>query len=395
MKIFCIGFNKTGTTSLASFLSKNGFSVAPQTPFELELSSYINGDYEKILNKIKKDYFNYDFFQDIPFSLPFFYEKLYTEFPDSKFILLVRDNEKTWYNSFLNFHKNLFGDVSSPDKIIYNGEGWINELLTKVYKSPSSNPYDYESLTRVYSEHVSNSKKFFKDKKQNFLVLNITDKNLVQKLETFLKIKFKVREFPHLNKSRTKKAIFGYGGHAREVASYIEEDVTFFVQDEFVEKGCQPISKFNPYTHEMLIAVSDSTLRKKISESLPRDTQFFSFIHPTSIISGKVTLGKGCFVGPNCILTTEISLGNHCLLNRGNQIGHDCVIGDFVSLMPGSIISGNNTIGDEVYFGANSTTREKIKICNNVKIGLNSGVIKDISEPGIYVGTPTKLIKKK
>jgi UDP-3-O-[3-hydroxymyristoyl] glucosamine N-acyltransferase len=66
---------------------------------------------------------------------------------------------------------------------------------------------------------------------------------------------------------------------------------------------------------------------------------------------------------------------------------------DFFRTSPGSIISGNCNIGKHVYFGTNSSVREKIKICDNVTIGLNSGVVKDIKDEGIYVGTPAKKIK--
>jgi len=44
--------------------------------------------------------------------------------------------------------------------------------------------------------------------------------------------------------------------------------------------------------------------------------------------------------------------------------------------------------------GNNSSVREKINICDNVTIGLNGGVIKNITEPGTYVGTPVKKIDK-
>ena len=37
--------------------------------------------------------------------------------------------------------------------------------------------------------------------------------------------------------------------------------------------------------------------------------------------------------------------------------------------------------------------REKISICDDVIIGLNSGVVGDIVESGVYVGTPAKKIK--
>ena len=34
-----------------------------------------------------------------------------------------------------------------------------------------------------------------------------------------------------------KLALFGYGGHAREVAAQINKEVTFFVDDEYVKSS--------------------------------------------------------------------------------------------------------------------------------------------------------------
>ena len=59
--------------------------------------------------------------------------------------------------------------------------------------------------------------------------------------------------------------------------------------------------------------------------------------------------------------------------------------------MPGSIVSGNVTIGDNVYMGTNSSVKEKIQICSDVKIGSNATVIKDIIKSGTYVGVPVRL----
>ena len=61
--------------------------------------------------------------------------------------------------------------------------------------------------------------------------------------------------------------------------------------------------------------------------------------------------------------------------------------------MPGAIISGNVNVGDYVYLGTNSSIREKLNITKSVTIGLNSGVVKDISTPGVYAGVPVKKIK--
>lgn len=191
-----------------------------------------------------------------------------------------------------------------------------------------------------------------------------------------------------------KKAIFGYGGHAREVAMQIGDEITFFVDDVYSNNTIKPISEFNPLKYEIIIAVADPQEREKIVNRLPKLTQFFTFIHPTAIISQNfdVIIGDGSFIGANSIITANVTIGNHAILNRANHIGHDCTIGNYLSMMPGSIISGNVNIGNKVYFGTNSSVRQKVDICHNVTIGLNAGVVKNILEPGVYIGTPAKKI---
>jgi sugar O-acyltransferase (sialic acid O-acetyltransferase NeuD family) len=191
-----------------------------------------------------------------------------------------------------------------------------------------------------------------------------------------------------------KLALYGYGGHAREVASQIDQEITFFVDDEYVNQSTQPISSFDPNEYSMMVAVSDPRDRYDMVQRLPKETKFFTFIHPTVLIlDDNIEIGIGSFIGANSILTTNIKIGKHALLNRGNQIGHDTVIGDYFSAMPGAIISGNVTIHDMVYLGTNSSIKEKISIHSLTTIGLNSGVIKDIEETGVYGGTPAKKIK--
>lgn len=96
--------------------------------------------------------------------------------------------------------------------------------------------------------------------------------------------------------------------------------------------------------------------------------------------------GVGCFIGAYSILTTDIVLGNHAILNRGVHLGHGCRIGDYFSAMPSSVVSGDVKIGNNVYLGTNASVKEKIIICDDVTIGMNSPVHHDILQSGIYVG---------
>lgn len=189
-----------------------------------------------------------------------------------------------------------------------------------------------------------------------------------------------------------KKALIGYGGHSKEIINQIGTDLICFVDEPYFTEGTRLISEFKSEEYEVIIAVADPETRKKIYEKLPSNTKFFTFIHPTALIMNEdIEIGEGSFIGAYSILTKNIKIGKHSLLNRGCQIGHDTVCGDFLSMMPGSIISGNCKIGNQVYIGTNSSIREKITLCDNVVIGLNTGVVKDIKEEGTYISS--KLIK--
>ena len=192
-----------------------------------------------------------------------------------------------------------------------------------------------------------------------------------------------------------KLALFGYGGHAREVACQIDQEITFFVDDQYVPTvpNVKGISTFDPEEYLMMVAVADSKDRADIVSRLPKETKYFTFIHPTvQIMDDNIEVGEGNFIGANSILTTNIKLGKHALLNRGNHIGHDCFMGDYFSAMPNAVVGGNVWIDNKVYLGSCSNIREKIKIVANTIIGMNAAVVKNITKSGTYVGVPVKKI---
>ena len=191
-----------------------------------------------------------------------------------------------------------------------------------------------------------------------------------------------------------KRALIGYGGHAKEVMAQMCVKLTCFVDDEYVVNGTKPISEFDPNEYVVMVAVSNSKDRFDITQRLPKETKYFTWVHPTTLImNDNIEIGEGSFIGAYSILTTNIKVGKHAILNRGNHIGHDCEIGDYFSAMPGAIVSGNVRIYDCVYMGNNSSIREKLSIHSLSTIGMNSSVVKHIEEPGTYVGCPSEKIK--
>ena len=172
-KIFCIGNNKTGTTSLAKLFSDHNFDVANQSEAEKLLNDYKSKNWSTIIKYCNK----YEVFQDVPFSLPYTFIILDHVFPNSKFVLSVRDNSEQWYNSIFNFHSKLFADgknrISKDDlrKANYVYEGWILDLMKEVY-GDFEDVYNKERLKKIYDDNNNFIRNYFKNK-DNFISNNI------------------------------------------------------------------------------------------------------------------------------------------------------------------------------------------------------------------------------
>jgi len=195
-----------------------------------------------------------------------------------------------------------------------------------------------------------------------------------------------------------KKALIGAGGFADEIKAHMcDFNMVCFVDDEYYvinEKNIKPLSEFDPNEYEVLVAVGDPIDRLNIVNKLPKETKYFSFIHKSAQILGNdVEIGTGSIICAGVVITTNVKLGNHIHLNLLTTIGHDTQIGHFFTTAPGAKISGNCKIGNNVYFGTNSSVKQKVTICDNVTIGLNAGVVKNITYSGTYVGVPAKKIK--
>ena len=197
-----------------------------------------------------------------------------------------------------------------------------------------------------------------------------------------------------------KKGIIGAGGFGKEIYWSLSmrerANTVFFVDDEYWNDSNEkilPLSSFDSDKYEVVIAIADSYHRERIVNSLPKNTKFFTHIHPTAQIHGDdVEIGPGSIICAGSIITTNVKIGKHAHINLITTIGHDCVIGDYFTTAPGVQISGNEKIGNRVYFGTRSCIKQKLTICDDVIIGMNAGVVKNITEPGTYIGTPAKKI---
>jgi hypothetical protein len=220
-KVFCIGANKTGTSSLSKLFSDLGYNVPSQKFQETHLRDiHLNFNVKKFTNFVNK----YDFFQDIPFSLDNFYVRVDTLYPNSKFILTIRDSEE-WYKSLINFHlskmnkdkqltrissiKNVKKNDLKRIKWIDNNYSYeiiknyhVSKIVDYKIKYDWSLLYDKDHYINSYEQRISEIIKFFQKKKDQLLIIDITKENDTRKLFKFLSINKNNEAFPHMNKSK-------------------------------------------------------------------------------------------------------------------------------------------------------------------------------------------------
>ena len=197
-KIFCIGLSKTGTKSLHVALQILKFTSCHDLHGGTSNKmGYINqatvGDYNwEIINK-------FDAFSDIP--IPIYYKGLDKAFPNSKFILTIRDKKswlescERWFNKWKITLKHLDGLKKEDNIITIQSVGFIRILVYGI------SVFNYEVFSQVYDQHIENVYEYFKNRPGDLLTLNICNGDGWEKLCKFLNQKVIQQPFPYKGKN--------------------------------------------------------------------------------------------------------------------------------------------------------------------------------------------------
>ena len=203
--------------------------------------------------------------------------------------------------------------------------------------------------------------------------------------------------------------IIGAGDFGREMESWLEDLPNF--KNEYEIKGYldndskslqnKPTDYEIVGTHEemefkendyVVIAISNSKVRKRIAESLINKVNFFTYIAPNVTIGKFTKIGSGSIICSNCFISTNTVIGDFVIANAGSNIGHDCIIESYCSLMANVDIGGSVILGEGVFIGTKATIIPKKRIFRGITIGAGTIVIRNLNKVGTYFGNPAKYI---
>ena len=205
--------------------------------------------------------------------------------------------------------------------------------------------------------------------------------------------------------SRNKLLIIGASGHGRVVADIAIkmnrwQQIAFLDDDEEIQspirvkvigKSNDAFTYINDY--DIFVAIGNNKTREKIQTQLGvAGANIPTLIHPSAIIGEKVEVGIGTVVMAGVVINCCSSTGVGCIVNTGAVIDHDNVIEDYVHISPGTRLAGTVKVGQGSWLGIGSVVSNNVDICSDCKIGAGAVVVKDITEPGTYVGVPARRI---
>ncbi len=200
-----------------------------------------------------------------------------------------------------------------------------------------------------------------------------------------------------------KLMIIGASGHgkvAADIAVKIGYREIVFLDDNEAVKNCgrYPVvgksSEAKHFDADVVVAIGNARIRKRIQESL-EDMNLVNLIHPTAVIAGDVVIGKGSMVMAGAVINPGAVLGAGCIVNTCASVDHDCRVGEYVHVAVGSHLCGNVVVGAKTWIGAGAIVSNNVSICDDCMIGAGAVVVRDIKEPGTYVGVPVHRSDKK
>ncbi|EPR74705.1 Tetratricopeptide TPR_2 [Winogradskyella psychrotolerans RS-3] len=210
-KIFCVSFQRTGTTSVGQFFKDFGYKVAS---YDQKRSSKWSakrflGDFESIFKS--KDFKNHQVFEDNPWWEQDFYRVLYHRFPNAKFILFTRDADK-WFDSMVSHSKGKSLGNTFKHSSIYNRKEEYYKMFPNLdyYKTiyGNDNLLDINETHRAHYKNIYNLRNkeivdFFNAISPNSLfAAQLEDADKWKRLGDFFNIELPNNYQVHANKSK-------------------------------------------------------------------------------------------------------------------------------------------------------------------------------------------------
>lgn len=212
-------------------------------------------------------------------------------------------------------------------------------------------------------------------------------------------------------KNKPQIILIGGGGHCKAVIDVIEAENKYRIAGiiDMPEKLGQKILNYKVIGNDNDIVkfaqqyelffitighIKTPELRIKLFEKVKKaGGKFPVIISPNAYVSKHTKIDEGTIIMHNVVINADTTVGKNCIINNKALIEHDCKIGNHCHISTNAVINGTCEIKNRCFLGSSTVLYNNISVISNTIIGAGATVTKNITESGVYVGTPARKIK--
>ena len=198
-----------------------------------------------------------------------------------------------------------------------------------------------------------------------------------------------------------KAYIFGAGGHARVIASFLDVAPVFVVQS-LEGQAALPASMMSEDDYFRELPLGDAYLgiganaARELCASRLRAAKVNMppCIAPTAFVARDAEIESGAVIGAGAVIGSRALIGRDTIVNTLSSVDHDCILGALSQVTVGVTFGGGVRVGANCFFGMKSGVFPNRIIGDNVQVMAGSLISTDV-EPNVMMGgNPAQLVKR-
>ena len=117
-----------------------------------------------------------------------------------------------------------------------------------------------------------------------------------------------------------------------------------------------------------------------------------TLVSPLAHLSAFAQVGPGSVALHHALVNAGAAIGANAILNTGSLVEHDARIGDHAHVSTRAVVNGGCTVGEGSFLGSGSVISHGVALGPGILLGAGTVVIRDLLEPGTYVGCPARRV---
>ena len=157
-------------------------------------------------------------------------------------------------------------------------------------------------------------------------------------------------------------------------------------------------SRYPPSDIETFVALSYARMnrvrRAKYDAMKELGYRCVTYVSSRCTYLSRTPPGDNCFILEDNTVQPFVTIGNNVTLWSGNHIGHDSAIEDHCFISSHVVVSGRVRVGAGSFLGVNSTLRNAITIAPETLVAAGAVIMKDTDAKGVYLSERAKRAPK-